>query len=120
MTATTDLPDGAVVLCYIADAKGVVGEEHEVTVAAGALSIDLPVGPAAGPLEADCHFGTALARQPQNVVDALGSRGERMAGPQVLRTGLTTPKELFATVPLGPIGGSGTPAGSPEASPSAS
>jgi hypothetical protein len=119
LTATTNLPDGAVVNCYVADATGLVGEEHPVTVAAGAFAIDLPLGPTTGSVEANCHFGTALARQPQNVIDALGSRGERMAGPQVLRTGLTLPKELFATVPLGPIGG-GAPAGSPQASPSAS
>ena len=120
MTATTSLPDGAVVVCYLADADGVVGDEHEVTVAAGAFAIDLPLAPTTGPAEANCHFGTALARQPQNVIDALGAKGERMAGPQVFRTGLTTPKELFASVPLGPIGGGSTPAGSPEVSPAAS
>jgi hypothetical protein len=85
----------------------------------GAFAIDLPLGPTTGSVEADCRFGTALARQPQNVIDALGSRGERMAGPQVYRTGLTLPKELFATVPLGPIGG-GPPTGSPATSPGAS
>ena len=119
LTATTDLPEGAVVVCYVADTTGQVGDEHQATVAGGTFAIDLPLGPTTGPVEADCRFGTALARQPQNVIDALGSRGERMAGPQVYRTGLTLPKELFATVPLGPIGG-GSPAGSPAASPSAS
>lgn len=119
LTATTDLPDGAVVICYVGDATGQVGDEHKATVTAGAFAIDLPLGPTTGSVEADCRFGTALARQPQNVIDALGSRGERMAGPQVYRTGLTLPKELFAGVPLGLIGG-GSPAGSPAASPSAS
>jgi len=119
MTATTNLPEGAVVVCYLGDATGQVGEEHEATVAGGAFAVDLPLLPTTGPVEADCRFGTALARQPQNVIDALGSRGERMTGPQVYRVGLTLPKELFATVSLGPIGG-GSPPGSPEAAPSAS
>src|SRR5204863_5106100 len=114
-----DLPDGAVVVCYLADANGQVGEQREVTVAAGTFAVELPVEPTSGSVEADCQFGTALARQPQNVVDTYGSKGERMAGPQVYRTGLTLPKELFASVRLGPIGG-GSPARSPEVSPGAS
>jgi hypothetical protein len=121
VTATTDLPDGAVVVCYLADAQGQIGESNEVTVAGGAFAIELPLQPATGSVEADCRFGTAWARQPKSVIDTFGEKGERMAGPQVFREGLTTPKELFASVEVGPTGGDGSPpAGSPAASPGAS
>ena len=117
-TATTDLPDGAVVVCYLADTQDQIGDSKEVTVAGGAFAIDLPLQRAIGSIEADCRFGTAWARQPKSVIDIYGEKGERMAGPQVFREGLTTPKELFASVAVGPIGGDGSaPTGSPAASP---
>jgi hypothetical protein len=121
VTATTDLPDGAVVVCYLADAESQIGDSKAATVAGGAFAIDLPLQRSTGSVEADCRFGTAWARQPKSVIDTFGQKGERMAGPQVFREGLTTPKELFASVTVGPIGGDGSPpAGSLAASPGAS
>jgi hypothetical protein len=120
VSGTTDLPEGAVVVCYLADDQGTVGNSPEAKVTSGRFAVDLAVPTATVPLEADCRFGTAWAVQPKNVIDALGSRGERMTGPQVFRTGLTTPKELFASVPLGSIDGGGWPASSPAVSPGSS
>jgi hypothetical protein len=117
VTGTTNLPDGAVVVCYLATEDGQVGNQQQATVAGGGFAADLPLAAAtSGTLEADCRFGTAWAVQPKNVVDLVGSNGERMAGPQVFREGLTTPKELFASVALGSIGGPAAPGASPSAS----
>src|SRR5262249_53303947 len=80
VTATTDLPDGAVVVCFLSNEDGALGDSTEATVANGAFAFDTPLPWTSGTVELDCHFGTAWATQPQNVLDRFGSKGERMAG----------------------------------------
>jgi hypothetical protein len=104
VTASTDLPDGAIVVCYLSNEDGALGDSTNATVAGGAFAFDTPLPWTSGSVELDCHFGTAWATQPPNVIDRFGSNGERMAGPQVFRAQLGTPKELFASDEIGPIG----------------
>jgi len=113
VAATTDLPDGAVVACYVVRDQADVSETKTATVGQGAFALDLPL-PAwtSGSLQLDCVFGTAWAVQPQHVIDQIGAKGERLGGPQVFAEARGAPKELLVGVDLGSIGPGGSPAGS--------
>jgi hypothetical protein len=110
VAATTDLPDGAVVACYVVRDQADISETKTATVERGAFGLDLPL-PAwsAGSLELDCVFGTAWAEQPRTVIDQIGAKGERLGGPQVFVDAPGVPKELFVGVDLGSIGPGGSP-----------
>jgi hypothetical protein len=110
VAATTDLPDGAVVDCYIVRDQVDISETKTATVERGAFGLDLQL-PAwtSGSLELDCVFGTAWAEQPRTVTDQIGAKGERLGGPQVFVDAPGVPKEIFVGVDLGSIGPGGSP-----------
>jgi hypothetical protein len=110
VAVTTDLPDGAVVACYVVRDQVDISETKTATVERGAFALDLPL-PAwtSGSLELDCVFGTAWAEQPRTVIDQIGAQGERLGGPQVFVDAPGVPKELFVGVDLGSIGPGGSP-----------
>ncbi len=116
VVATTDLPDGAVVACYVVRDQADVSETRTGTVADGTFALDLRL-PAwtSGSLQLDCAFGTAWAVQPRSVIDQIGPLGERLGGPQAYVEAQGAPKELLVGVDVGSIG----PAASPGASPGA-
>jgi hypothetical protein len=110
VAATTDLPDGAVVDCYVVRDEVDISETKPATVQRGAFALDLQL-PAwtSGSLELDCVFGTAWAQQPPTVIDAIGPKGERLGGPQVFVDAPGVPKEIFVGVDLGSIAPGGSP-----------
>jgi hypothetical protein len=110
VAATTDLPDGAVVDCYVVRDQADISETKPATVVHGAFGLDLQL-PAwtSGSLELDCVFGTAWAPQPATVLDLIGTKGERLGGPQVFVDAPGVPKEIFVGVDLGSIGPGGSP-----------
>jgi len=116
VTATTDLPDGAVIACYAVRDQADVSETRTATVERGAFGLDLPL-PAwtSGSLQLDCVFGTAWAVQPQRVIDQIGPQGERLGGPQAYTEAQGAPKELLVGVDVGSIGPAASPGESPAA-----
>jgi hypothetical protein len=111
VAATTDLPDGAVVECYVVRDQADVSETRPATVEHGAFGVDLPLPDwTSGSLELDCVFGTAWAAQPPTVIDVIGTKGERLGGPQVFVDAPGVPKEIFVGIDLGSIGPGGSPA----------
>ena len=106
VTATTNLPDGAVISYYVGSEAHPDADDHGGTavVRGGRYEfvVDLSDWPSGKATLYD-EFSVSYYggnEQPQNVVDVFGSQGEHMSGPQVYVDSPGDPKRLFVTVPF--------------------
>jgi hypothetical protein len=107
VAGTTDLPDGAIINYYFVHEQDAVNGNAPpgglATVRDGLFEFETHLPPAwpSGKVTLYCLFGISWeVEQPKAVVDRFGSRGERLAGPQVYVDSPGDDKQLLATAEL--------------------